>query len=150
MHWYTNCCNCQTTPARLSSAGSSDGGISSASSSSVRSVTERRIASTRQPNAFESRATSFTKGALFVYMGGAEIDLMDAELAAEARLSVKVVMGGVSIVVPPSWRVEVRSDVKMGEVVNKTDPDDPADGPLLVIDVKVVMGGVEVKDGEVA
>ena len=99
--------------------------------------------------AFESRAEALTDGSLFVYMGGAEIDLMDAELASDAHFSLKVIMGGVSIVVPPSWRVEVRPDVKMGEVANKTDPDDPADGPLLVIDVKVVMGGVEIKEGEV-
>lgn len=98
--------------------------------------------------AFESRAEALTDASLFVYMGGAEIDLMDAELASDAHLSLKVVMGGVSVVVPPSWRVEVKSDVKMGEVVNKTNPDDPADGPLLVIDVKVVMGGVEIKDGD--
>jgi len=98
--------------------------------------------------AFESRATALTDGALFVYMGGAEIDLMDAELSPDARLSMKVYMGGVSVVVPPSWRVEVRSDVKMGEVVNRTNPDDPADGPLLVIDVKVVMAGIEIKVGD--
>lgn len=99
--------------------------------------------------AFESRAESLTDGSLFVYMGGAEIDLMDAELAPDAHLALKVFMGGVSVVVPPSWRVEVRPDVMMGEVANKTNPDDPADGPLLVIDVRVVMGGVEIKEGEV-
>ncbi len=99
--------------------------------------------------AFESRAESLTDGSLFVYMGGAEIDLMDAELAPDAHLALKVFMGGVSVVVPPSWRVEVRPDVMMGELANKTNPDDPADGPLLVIDVRVVMGGVEIKEGEV-
>jgi hypothetical protein len=99
--------------------------------------------------AFESRAKALTEGALFVYMGGAELDLMDAELATDAHLSLKVFMGGVSVVVPPTWRVEVRQDVKMGEVANKTNPDDPEDGPLLVIDVKVVMGGVEIQEGDV-
>lgn len=98
--------------------------------------------------AFESRAEALTDGALFVYMGGAELDFMDAELSSDARLSLKVFMGGVSIVVPPSWRVEVKRDVMMGEVANKTNPDDPADGPLLLVDVKVVMGGVEIKDGD--
>ena len=99
--------------------------------------------------AFESRAEALTEGSLFVYMGGEEVDLMDAGLASDAHLALKVFMGGVSVVVPPSWRVEVRPDVMMGEVANKTNPDVPADGPLLVIDVKVVMGGVEIKDGEV-
>ena len=98
--------------------------------------------------AFESRAEALSDGSLFVYMGGAELDFMDAELSSDAHLSLKVFMGGVSIVVPPSWRVEVRPDVMMGEVVNKTNPDDPADGPLLLVDVKVVMGGVEIKDGD--
>ena len=99
--------------------------------------------------AFESRAGALGEGALFVYMGGAELDLMDAELASDAHLTLKVFIGGVSVVVPPSWRVEVRPDVMMGEVANKTNPDDPAGGPLLVVDVKVVMGGVEIKEGEV-
>jgi hypothetical protein len=98
--------------------------------------------------AFESRAKALTEGALFVYMGGAELDLMDAELAPDAHLSLKVFMGGASVVVPPTWRVEVRQDVMMGEVVNKTNPDDPEDGPLLIIDVRVVMGGVEIQDGD--
>lgn len=99
--------------------------------------------------AFESRAEALTDGSLFVYMGGAELDFLDAELAPDARLSLKVYMGGVSIVVPPSWRVEVRPEVTMGEVVNKTDPDEPSDGRVLVVDAKVVMGGVEIKDGDV-
>jgi hypothetical protein len=99
--------------------------------------------------AFESRAAALTEGALFVYMGGAELDLMDAELASDAHLCLKVFMGGVSVVVPPSWRVEVRPDVMMGEVANKTNPDDPEDGPTLVIDVKVVMGRVEIKEGDI-
>jgi hypothetical protein len=58
-------------------------------------------------------------------------------------------MGGINLVVPPSWRVEVRSDVTMGDVVNLTDPDDPADGPVLLIDAKAVMGGIVINDGDV-
>lgn len=98
---------------------------------------------------FESTAPALTDGAVFVVMGGAEIDLMDAELAPDAHLFLKAIMGGINVVVPHSWRVEVRPDMTMGDVVNLTDPDDPADGPLLVIDAKVVMGGIAISDGEV-
>jgi hypothetical protein len=99
---------------------------------------------------FDSTASALANGAVFVFMGGAEINLMEAELAPDAHISLKAIMGGISVVVPPSWRVEVRSDETMGDVVNLTDPDEPADGPLLLIDAKVVMGGVAINDGEVA
>jgi hypothetical protein len=98
---------------------------------------------------FESTAPALTDGAVFVLMGGAEIDLMDAELAPGAHISLKAIMGGISVVVSPAWRVEVRSNATMGDVVNLTDPDDPADGPVLVIDAKAVMGGIVINDGEV-
>jgi hypothetical protein len=98
---------------------------------------------------FDSTAPALTDGAVFVLMGGAEIDLMDAELAPDAHLTLKAIMGGINVVVPPSWRVEVRSNVTMGDVVNLTDPDDPADGPVLVIDAVAVMGGIVINDGEV-
>ncbi len=98
---------------------------------------------------FESTAPALTDGAVFVFMGGAEIDLMDAELAPDAHLFLKAIMGGINVVVPPSWSVEVRSDATMGEVVNKTDPDDPANGPILLIDAKAVMGGITITEGEV-
>ena len=60
---------------------------------------------------FESKAPALTDGAVFVFMGGAEIDLMDAELAPDAHMFLKAIMGGINVVVPPSWRVEVRSNV---------------------------------------
>ena len=99
---------------------------------------------------FESTAPALTDGSVFVFMGGAEIDLMNAELAPDAHLFLKAIMGGINIVVPPSWRVEVRSDATIGDVVNLTDPDDPTEGPLLVIDAKAVMGGIAISDGEAA
>ena len=99
---------------------------------------------------FDSTAAALTDGSVFVFMGGAEIDLMDAELAPDAHLFLKAIMGGINVVVPASWRVEVRSDATMGDVVNLTDPDEPADGPLLVIDARAVMGGIAINDGEVA
>ena len=98
---------------------------------------------------FDSTARALTDGAVFVLMGGAEIDLMDAELASDAHLRLNAIMGGISVVVPPTWRVEVRSNATMGDVVNLTDPDNPADGPLIVIDARAVMGGIVINDGEI-
>ncbi len=93
---------------------------------------------------FASRASPFRYGAVTAFMGGVELDMRAASIEESASLSVRAVMGGVDIVVPAQWRVELIRDVVMGGVENLTDPDASDTAPLLVIDAHVVMGGVEI------
>jgi hypothetical protein len=92
-----------------------------------------------------SEAKHFRGGSMFAWYGGIDVDLRGAELAADgARLSVGALFGGVSIRVPPGWRVEKTMRAVAGGVeVSGEDPADP-DAPLLVIDGYALFGGVSV------
>lgn len=94
---------------------------------------------------FRSTSRGLVEGSALAYMGGIEIDLTDAEIEDGATLAVTAIMGGINIVVPPSWRVEASSVGMMGGVGNATNPDD-GDGPLLIVVAKAIMGGVSITD----
>ncbi|GMQ99006.1 MAG: hypothetical protein BMS9Abin17_1548 [Acidimicrobiia bacterium] len=94
---------------------------------------------------FQSRASSLREGRVLAVMGGVELDLTDAGIDAGATLDVKTVMGGVDVIVPPQWRVELISNSVFGGVSNRTDPDSGgADAPLLLVRAQAIMGGIEI------
>jgi hypothetical protein len=58
-------------------------------------------------------------------------------------------MGGVDVIVPAHWRVEVMGRSILGGVGNLTEPDSPdEDAPLLLVDALALMGGIEIHQGE--
>jgi predicted membrane protein len=81
-------------------------------------------------------------------MGGCELDLRNAVLPTEgsAHIDVFVLMGGISIFVPPSWTVVTDVTPILGGVHDKTrtSPSNPAQ--QLIIRGVVVMGGVEISN----
>ena len=95
---------------------------------------------------FVSRADPLRSGSGTAVAGGIEIDLTDAQPAGMATLDLTAIAGGIDVVVPPEWRVEVASNVFMGGVENMTDPDAAAgDAPVLVVDARAYMGGIAVR-----
>lgn len=94
---------------------------------------------------FESRTRGFVEARATAFMGGIELDLTGAHLAPGAYLTLRAVMGGIDVIVPAHWRVEVMARSVMGGIGNLTDPDlHDDDAPLLVVDALAVMGGIEV------
>lgn len=93
---------------------------------------------------FVSAAGGLRSGEVTAFMGGAEVDLRGATIVYGASLSLRAWMGGIDVIVPADWRVEVASSVFMGGVGNLTDPDGSEDGPLLLVRVSAIMGGVEI------
>ena len=94
---------------------------------------------------FRSTSDALVEGSALAYMGGIEIDLTDAVIEEGAALTLTAIMGGISVVVQPSWRVEVSSVGVMGGVGNTTNPDD-GDGPLLIVVAKAIMGGISITE----
>lgn len=94
-----------------------------------------------------SRSDAFEGGNVTVVLGGTTVDLEDATpLPHGAHLHATVVLGGLDVIVPPQWRVEVRGLPLMGfwdDTRRRTD--EAAGSPFLVIHAVVVLGGVEVK-----
>lgn len=94
---------------------------------------------------FESRTQEFVEARATAFMGGIELDLSRAGLAPGAYLTLRAVMGGIDVVVPPNWRVEVMARSMMGGIENLTNPDVlDEDAPVLVIDALAAMGGIEI------
>ena len=63
-----------------------------------------------------------------------------------ATLDLSALAGGIDVVVPRDWRVEMDSSAFMGGTDNLTDPDAAADdAPVLVVSAKAVMGGISVR-----
>ena len=108
----------------------------------VASMTERR---------FHGRADSLRSGTATAFMGSVVLDLREANLEGMAMLHLRAVMGGMEVLVPHGWRVEVVAQAVMGDLVNRTDPDDlPETAPLLLVDAIAVMGGIIIYEGEEA
>jgi predicted membrane protein len=82
------------------------------------------------------------------FMGGCELDLRDALMGSGelAVVDVFVMMGGVTIFVPPHWTVSQEIVPLMGGVHDKTHsmPSNPAQH--LLVRGTVVMGGVEISN----
>ena len=89
-------------------------------------------------------------GDLFAMMGGVELDLNGATPAnGRAVVEVFAMWGGIEIFVPDDWRVESEVVPVMGAFQDSTRlaADVPVAGTLVVRGL-VMMGGVEVKNGE--
>ena len=82
-------------------------------------------------------------------MGGSDLDLNDAELAAEhVELTVFSLMGGADIRVPDGLNVEVSDFAFMGgNGVDIGDPLPDPGGPVLRLRLISIMGGTDVKRG---
>lgn len=94
---------------------------------------------------FESDAPGLRSGSVMTSMGGADIDLRNATLDPfGADLEVKTIMGGIRIVVPAEWAVDLATDTKAGGVEARVSPPEslPDDAPRLNVHAVVCMGGV--------
>jgi hypothetical protein len=85
---------------------------------------------------------------VYAFMGGAKLDLRDAELlpgVTEIRLN--VLMGGVSVIIPPDMDVEVDGWAFMGGIEERDVHPAPLETQVrrLRIYARVIAGGVEVK-----
>jgi hypothetical protein len=94
---------------------------------------------------FASHAPGLRSGSVITSMGGADIDLRHATLDAfGADLEVKTVMGGIRIVVPAGWAVDLAADTKAGGVEARVPPLEslPDDAPRLNVRAVARLGGV--------
>ena len=98
---------------------------------------------------FASKADPLRSGSGTAVAGGIEIDLTGARPAGMATLDLTAVAGGIDVVVPQDWRVEMDSSAFMGGIDNLTEPDAAGeDAPVLVVTAKAFMGGIAVRAQE--
>jgi len=89
----------------------------------------------------------FKGGDVSNILGGTKVDLLEAKLAAgEWLLTVSTVLGGVEILVPRDWRIEVHPTNMLGGVDDHTRQTPAAGGGKLVIKASALLGGIEIKN----
>ena len=89
---------------------------------------------------------TFKGGDVVTMMGGAEIDLSQADFTGTVRLDITQIMGGTKIIVPPHW--EVRTEVTAifaGFEDKRQQPAVLNPEKVLIIDGTSIFGGIELK-----
>ncbi|MGY6559458.1 MAG: LiaF transmembrane domain-containing protein [Nitritalea sp.] len=95
-------------------------------------------------------AGSFSGGKFSVYFAGVELDLTHAQLDREVSLHVDVAFGGIKLILPQDWQVDIISTHIFAGVEDKRMPRFPhqkarkSKGRLL-ISGSVLFGGIELK-----
>ncbi len=110
-----------------------------------------RIGAYFEGREFESEASAFADGEFEAWYAGLDIDLREATLdPAGATIVAKAVFGGIRIVVPSDWRIELHPRAIAGGVTNDTDEgevlgaDAAADGPIVTIEATAIFGGIQI------
>jgi predicted membrane protein len=88
-------------------------------------------------------------GKVSAIMGGGKIDLTDADFVEEEIFfDIFAFWGGVELIVPQNWQVNVRAMPILGGAENKTklDPNGAADVKRFTVRGTAIMGGMEIKN----
>jgi predicted membrane protein len=90
---------------------------------------------------------NFKGGDITIFMGGAEINLSQADIQGTAAIDITQIMGGTKIIVPPNWEVRSQLTSVFGNIEDKrqnissTNPE-----KVLIIDGSSVFGGIEIRN----
>jgi hypothetical protein len=95
---------------------------------------------------FASRASAFRRGSVLTWYGGATVDLTGATLdPAGAVLDLRTMFGGLQLLVPPTWPIDLQVVGVAAGVADTRDQDDVDQaGPRLTVTGWAVAGGVGV------
>ena len=106
-----------------------------------------QVATIMNGGEFYSYAAALRTGAAITVMGGVRVDLRGATLdPSGASLELNTFVGGLEVLVPEDWAVEVDQEVRGGDLkVDVTPLDDlPEDAPRLRIRTVLRFGGAEI------
>lgn len=95
-----------------------------------------------------SRSPHFRHANVSAVLGGATLDMRDAQLDPGATVDALALFGGVDVIVPPGWRVELGGLPIFGGYDDKTagSSDIRPDAPVLKVAATAIFGGVDVKN----
>ncbi|WIY04054.1 hypothetical protein QRX60_09460 [Amycolatopsis mongoliensis] len=92
------------------------------------------------------RSEHFQHADAAAVFGGATLDLRGAHIDEQASVDAFALFGGVDVLVPKDWRVELGGLPILGGYEDKTEGNGslPVDAPLLKVNATAVFGGVKV------
>lgn len=94
-----------------------------------------------------SASDDFRGGNVTAILGGSKIDLRQAKIKEnEAVLELFTIWGGIEVLVPPSWSIQLQGFPILGGFEDKTHPAPELSGKKLVIQGTAIMGGIEVRN----
>lgn len=89
----------------------------------------------------------FKGGKVTNIFGGSEIDLTQASCEGKTNLEIDCIFGGVELIVPSDWKVNMKVSSILGGTSDKRKAFKPIEGNTneLIISGSVIFGGVEIK-----
>ena len=93
------------------------------------------------------RIEKFRGGSVTAVFGGSNIDLRDSSLAPEgARLELTAAFGGIDLIIPRDWRLDLDGIPLFGGWSNETAPASSVEGPVLTVRCLAMFGGIDIKN----
>jgi predicted membrane protein len=90
---------------------------------------------------------NFRGGDITIFMGGAELNLSQADIQGTAALDITQIMGGTKIIVPPNWTIRSELTSVFGSIEDKRQNIGvPNPEKILIIDGTSVFGGIEIRN----
>ena len=90
---------------------------------------------------------NFKGGDITIFMGGAELNLSQADIQGVASLDITQIMGGTKIIVPPNWEVRSNLTSVFGSVEDKrVNVSTTHTDKVLNIDGTSIFGGIEIRN----
>lgn len=98
-------------------------------------------------NSALNQSFNFKGGKATAILGAIDLDLRQAQLHNnQAFLDVTALFGGVEIVVPDTWRVELNGTPILGGIENQTKPNPDLGAPVLKVAATAMFGGIDIKN----
>ncbi|CAN5799883.1 DUF5668 domain-containing protein [soil metagenome] len=91
---------------------------------------------------------NFKGGEINCVLGGAQIDLSQADIQQQAVLEINQVFGGTKIIVPANWNVKIEVTAVLGAVEDKRNVQSTLvdTNKVLILKGNTVFGGIEIKN----
>lgn len=88
---------------------------------------------------------SFKGGDVTTFMGGAELNLTQADINGKVMIDCFNMFGGTKLIIPPDWDVQSEMVSIFGGIEDKRQPTQVSPTKVIVLDGTCIFGGVEIK-----
>lgn len=88
---------------------------------------------------------NFKGGDVTTFMGGAEINLMQADFNGRVMLDCFNMFGGTKLIIPADWQIQSGLVTIFGGIEDKRHPSQVNSGKVLYLDGTCIFGGIEIK-----